>query len=461
MWGPYFGDDLLYIFQGWPLDWRYFFTHLGYDPHAYRPLQNFTLAAIQSWFGWETWPIHSIAFLVHACLCGLIFVAARRLKFSMMQAAVAMAFAMLWQFAAGSVVGNDALSQLASTLFGFASLLAISSARQGAAAGRRVALLAASVFCYTIAAFFKETSAGYLAVIIICIVVFERDSGPAQATRVATFVAPYLVVEAFYFVLRNHAGALQPSNVYHLGLNLFKNVGLFLGAVTPVSSVTTMRAVRHSDFVTLLAVGVLFTLTVALAIIGVRKCGQSRLAVFLLLLSLLALAPLIPLPHVSEVYLYGAMPFVALLFAMSIGALLDYPRWRIPGRVFIVLSLALNAQATYWKATMADANGRSAMAMLDVIRRVLPEVPQNGRILLVDSPADSDYSIFMVHGFGVMAVGDKRVGPLLGRADVDVKVVTPAQARDVPQDGRSFIFTFQDGAMRGPQRADNPSGHVY
>jgi hypothetical protein len=446
---PYFGDNLMCIFPGWPLDLGFFLTHHGYDAHSFRPLQNLMLAAIQSRFGWETWPIHSIEFLLHICLCGLIFVAARWLGFTMTQAGVATAFAMLWQFAAMAIVALS-VADVGSALFGFASVLVLGSACQAARGDRRAVLVGASVFCYVIAAFFKETSAGYLAVIILCLVFWQRGSGPMRAARVAALVAPYIAVEAVYFALRIQTVALRPRDVYVFGANLVRNVGLILvSAVTQVSSVTVATAVHRKNILVLLAVAVLSALTVALAIGGIRKCGRSRLAGFLPVLAFVVLGPVIPLRHVSELYMYAAMPFLALLYGLAMGTLVEDRRWRMPVGAFIALSLALNAHAANSKARMVDANARRAMAMIDAIRRALPEVPQGGKILLSESPPDYEYSIFVVHGADVLKVGAQRLGPLLGRPDVALEVVTQARGQILAPDRGTFVFTFQDGAMLG------------
>jgi hypothetical protein len=448
---PYFGDDFRYIFQGWPLRWGYFFTHRDGDPHGFRPLQNLLLAAIQSRAGWETWPIHAIALLLHICLCGLVFVAARRLRLSLMQAGVAAVFAMLWQFSVSAVVGCARFSQLESTLFGSASMLALLSVGQAATGGRRVALRAVSILCYLIAAFSKETSGGFLLVIILYLVWTERSSGLRWAGRTALLVAPYLAVEAVYFALRIHTGATPPSAMYSLGTRLIRNLGLIGASIaTPVSSVIMATAVHRRSLPVLCAIVALSGLTVALVMVGIRKSGRKRLAMVLLILAVVALAPVIPVRQVSELYMYGAMPFLAVLFGLGIGALLEDRRWRALVSAFFAFWVALNAQAVYSKAEMMDLNGRRAMAMLDVIRRSLPDVPQNGRILLAYSPAASDYSIFLVNGFGVLIVGTSFIGPLLGRPDVDVELVPPVQVRALAADRHSVVFTFEDGQMRGP-----------
>lgn len=460
--GPYFGDDYRYIFRGWPLQWGYFFSHRDYDPHGFRPLQNILLAAIQSRAGWETWPIHAIALLLHISLCGLIFAAARRLRLSLIQAGVAASFAMLWQFAVSAVVGCGRFSQLESTLFGSASVLALLSARQATSGGRRAALQVTSVFCYAIAAFSKETSGGFLLVIIFYLAWTAHSFGSRWAVRMTLLVAPYIAVEGVYFALRIRVGALKPSAVYSLGANIIRNLGLFVAsAVAPVSSVITAIAVHRRDLPVLGVIVALSGLTAALASVGIWKSGRRRLAFVLLFLVVVALAPVIPVRQVSELYMYGAIPFLALLFGLSMGTLLEDRRWRMPACAFLFLWVALNVQAVYSKTKMVAFNGRRAMAMLDVIRRSLPEVPQNGRILLAYQPAASDYSIFLVNGFGVLVVGTNFIGPLLGRPDVDVELMPGAQAQALGKDSQTLLFTFEDGQMRGPQHSPTsvtPSG---
>lgn len=449
---PYFGDDLRYMFQGWPLRLGYFFTHRDYDPHGFRPLQNIILAVIQDRVGlWVTWPIHVITVFLHVCLCGLVYAGARRLKLSTVQCSVAAVFAMLWQFSASAVIGISRFSQLESTLFGGASLFTLLWARQSLPGIRRNGLWAASVLCYSMATFSKETSGGFLLVVFLYLVWTEYGSSPRWLARTAILAAPYVLAEALYFALRMRTGAFQPSDVYSLGSNIVRNLGLIVvSAVTPVSSVITFTAVRQRDLLVLFVVMALDVLTAALVIAGVAKSVRKHLAGLLLILAIVSLAPVIPLRKVSELYMYAAMPFLAVVFGLALGALLEDRRWRTPVAVFLVFWVALNAHAVYTKSVMVDSNGRQAMAMLEVIRRVLPEVPQNGRILLKYAPAASDYSIFLVGGFGVLAVGTGFIGPLLGRADVEVKLVPAAAAHTAAPDASTFWFTCEGGQMRGP-----------
>jgi hypothetical protein len=446
--GPSFGDDFMWIFPGWPVDPVYFFTHLGYDPHSYRPLQSFMLALIQRHFGWEAWPIHLLAFVLHACLCGLIFIAARRLRFSLMHAGIATAFAMLWQFASSAVVRYDSFSQLGVALFGASSVFVLWSAHLSASRGRRMAFMAGSLLFSAIAMLFKETGAAFLVVNILCMIFWNGNS---KRVRLVALVAAYIVMIAAYFALRSQVHALRPADVYYFGRNITQNIGvLVVSAVATVSSVTTATAVHNRDVPVLLIIILLSALSVVLTVAGIRKSGRGSLAGCLLVLAFVALVPVMPLPHVSELYLYNAMPFLALTFGLAMGTLIDQRCWRTPAAGFVMLWLALNAQAVHSNAEMVADNGRRAMKVMDVIQHVLPTVPHNGRILLVHSPARLDYSIFLADGFGVMDVGAFRVGELLGRPDVEVQLVRPAQAQLLAQDSRNLIFTFQKGEMRGP-----------
>jgi hypothetical protein len=77
-------------------------------------------------------------------------------------------------------------------------------------------------------------------------------------------------------------------------------------------------------------------------------------------------------------------------------------------------------------------NGSRAASMMAAIAQFMKEVPPSGEILLVNTlDRKPEYSVFVLKGFDVLEFGTYKLGPLLGRRDVNVRIIeeTDAQKR--------------------------------
>src|SRR5512146_435939 len=119
--GGYFFDDFLYVYLPSAGSWTDFFGRASGTSHAYRPLEAIILSWIQNHFGWSTWPIHALCFSLHSALAMLTYATARILGLTSLQAGIATIFLMVSQSTVSAVLGNDCLSQVLATTFGFAS----------------------------------------------------------------------------------------------------------------------------------------------------------------------------------------------------------------------------------------------------------------------------------------------------------------------------------------------------
>ncbi|MBV8902623.1 MAG: hypothetical protein JOZ22_03230 [Acidobacteriia bacterium] len=466
--GGYFSDDLLFFFYSPPPHWWDYFATRGAAAQAYRPLEAIILTAIQQRFWFNTLPIHLLSLAAHAGLICAVLMAARRLALKPVDKLLACAFGLVAQVNAPAVLGNDTLSQSASAMLGSWSVLLLAMVwlerKESAEWKIRPGWLLGSAALYAASVLFKETGLGYLAVaalLIVC-VAFEEPGWPARWRTAVTLALPYGAVTLLYWLARMHAGApTAESGSYriHVGLNILRNLGEFaLAAFGPVSTVNGAIALEQHSVPDLAFEAVGWFVVVAVVAIGLCISSRRRLCVGLLGLAVAALFPAYLLTHVSELYLYNAVPFLALVFGIALGSI-----WRVgaKGKAAVVASAGLlligQMLAGRQKAELMARNGRSAARIYTGLEPYLRTLPRGGEIVLVNTPDRApEYSVFLLKGFDVVDLGNLRIGPIFGRPDVRVEVVDQARiSRLPPRADRVYLGLSSNGGVEsytGPMR---------
>jgi hypothetical protein len=443
--GSYFSDDLLFFFYSAPRHWWDYFATRGAAAQAYRPLEAIILTAIQQRFWFNSLPVHLLSLAAHAGLACAVVSAARRLGFRAFETGLACGFMLLAQVGAPAVLGNDTLSQSASALLGSWSALLLAEVwieRKARPEGRisrkwvwwSVGLYAASLF-------FKETALGYLAVTLLLIAGMALEERTwARRLRMALVLGlPYAGVTLVYWLARLHAGgATTQSGSYriHIGLNVLRNLAEFgLAAFGPVSTVNgaVALAIRSIPDLAFEALG--WVLVMAVMAVGIWMSGRRALCVWLLVLAVASLFPAYLLTHVSELYLYNAIPLVALVFGIAFGSVwyLD-TRGKVAVLICAGLLMAGEISADRQKAELMAMNGRKAGLIYSGLQPYLRTAPRNGEIVLVNPPdREPEYSVFLLKGFDVVDLGNLRIGPIFGRPDVRVEVMEEARVAELPR----------------------------
>ena len=435
---PYFGDDLLAFFA---LDhpahlWGYFF-HVGSMDHAFRPIESALLTVIQQRFWLNTIPIHLASIALHACLCGMTAYLAVRLGCACGETLLAAVLTAVSPEMATALLGNDCMSQVLSGTFAMLCvMLAYESYKKldGSAPLVLIALWLLGALSYAISIFSKETGLGSIGgvVLITCLIASKRTGLGRRVSLITRLLSPYVIVVLFYFTARLNAGAplraREPIYQVHLGANVIGNIVLLLaGALSPVSSLrVAIAAQSHDRLMLLLACGLL---SIVMLMLGVGVYRSKRKALLLAFLALSALFPAIVLSHVSELYLYSAFPFFALLIAV---AARDIWSSISIGRSVCVLSLALLLagflDANLQKAWYMDRGGREATMMMNTIGYYARSLPEDGNIVLMDHrQGRPSYSIYISgHDLANLEVGTFNVAQfyarIFGRPDVKVTI---------------------------------------
>ena len=453
----YFSDDLLFFFNAPPRHLFDYFATRGAAAQAYRPLEAIILTLIQQHFRFETLPIHLLSLGAHAGLCCVVLAAGRRLGLRPFENWTACLFMLVAQVGAPAVLGNDTLSQSASAFFGGLSMLFLyflwrdRGLERAGPTWKRWLLL--SVVAYTISLFFKETALGFLLVALLLIgaIAFEDRAWNARLKTAVTFSFPYGAATLFYGVARLHAGgAISQSGSYqiHVGVNILRNLAEFsLAAFGPMSTVNgaVAMAMHRTPELVLEAVGWISIVSVML--VGVAVSGRRALALWLVAAAIASLFPAYLLMHVSELYLYNAIPFLALALAIGFGGLWHRGLW---GRLAAVSAAGLlvcgQIYADRQKAELMAQNGRRAAAIYAGIDQYLPGMPPHSRILLVNPDNRTpEYSVFLLKGFDVVDLGNLRIGPIFGRPDVQVVLIDKSEAHHLEQRKDQLLLALAPG----------------
>jgi hypothetical protein len=424
----YFSDDFLFFATDPPEHLYDYFFRVGAAIHAYRPLEAIILTVTQQHLRFETLPIHLLALACHAGLVCVVLAAARAFRFGTAETVIAGALMLFAQVSAPAVLGNDTLSQSASAFLG--ALSAFLFWRQ-----QRAGLL--SVLSLGAGLFFKETALGFLLVIgiLAAYVILQQTDWRERARKATYLLLPYALVTLLYFAGRHLAGGMMATHGrygMHVGLNVLRNLVSFgLAAFSPVSTVTSAIALAtHHKTVLLLSLvsaGIILAVTAA----GVLRTKRRMLCCSLAVLAVASLFPTFLLDHVSELYAYNAVPFVALIIGVGFGAIW---RWNNLGRATagVILALFLTGQtvASRQKAELMTLNGNRAAQMISTIDSYVRQLPPHSQVDLIRAATNAPaYSVFVLNGFDVLDYGNIKLGAVLGRPDVKIDIVEENQAR--------------------------------
>jgi len=168
----------------------------------------------------------------------------------------------------------------------------------------------------------------------------------------------------------------------------------------------------------------------ALLLLGFIRKGRWGRGLALIAAGSVALSPVLPLVHVSELYAYTLLPFAALLLGESVASLAGARSGRFARRAvvsLVVLLLAANSTATMSKALAMAENGRRAERLLGAVAGEMRSLPKGGTLTLVDPVLDHpNYSVFRFRSF--LLVPDETLVERSGRGDV--KLLRVEASRD-------------------------------
>lgn len=435
--GGFFADDWeLHLVDPRGYLARAFFETRPYE--NYRPLQGLLVALSQMLFGYTTLPVHLVNLALHVALAVWVTRALLALGVSRAGAVLGGVYLGVSQLGASAVGGNDTLSLTLGTLAGSAALFWLAPLRDGPARP------AAAAAAFAVSLLAKESSLGYLPVLGLLLWVQLR----AEPRKAAGWSLALAVIAFAYLRLRAHAGGTLPDlgsgEQMSVGWNVARNAGLLaLAAVIPLPTTPIFLGAAAREWAWPVAGGLSAAAVVAFLCWGMTRARKLHWLAAFAAAAGVSLGPVLLLHHVSELYAYSVLPFVALPFGWSAGALVTRnasgPR-RVTASVLIAFVLCANAWAQHEDARGMRRSGDAAAALMPQLLARLASLPPGGVAVLVDPPGQpTNYSVFRVTGFRGVALTGRQLREMTGRPDVSVRFVEAGAPLPGPCVGCVFL----------------------
>jgi len=439
------------------------FLGQGRSHSFYRPVEAAVLACVQANFDLNTIPIHVVTIVLHVALSYLLFVAILEIGLPLSHAILGSLFLLFSQANASAILGNDTLSQVSGTYFGCLSLFLLyrflsGELSKGTNREVRVRLMkyVLSVLAFTIALFSKESSVSFFpllfGVALLKGYALNATGKQFHLRKAFLFLLPYFTILVAYLTVRNLVGTLPPRlgpgpYNFHIGLSILKNAAnLLLAANIPVSTVTTVTNLRSGRLDVVALILFLTILFIGFVGYGAWHSRRSGLLLALVAFGIVAMFPMVMLNHISELYAYNLMPFVATIFGIGVGTLVQRASrgWRRVTIAAVLLLLTGHVVAIRQKASMMRENGIRATVLLEKVRPYAEKTPAGGALMLVNSETqEPEYSVFLTRGFNVLAAS--RVEQVARRDDITVKIIEESELRRPPPYASNTLFLYLTG----------------
>jgi len=453
--GAYFADDFKYVFDHPSEKTFQFFLHANPNAAFYRPIESMVLAEVQTYFGTATWPIHLLVLLSHIILSFLIYYVTVELGFSKLQGLLAGVYMLVSQANALAVLSNDALSQVAGTLFGFSSLWTYyrfqvsNELTSEDPTSDSWHLYIASLLFFTVSLWFKETSLSFLLALFILAYAICAGSKQFSFRKYLVTLLPYIVITLIYVFIRTLvvSGLADDRYTLTVGPNIIVNVGLTLySAILPISSVSLFSAFAGRNTFVVLAITGISIAIIATVILGVVRSRALSILALLVLLTFVNMFPMALFKHVSELYAYNSMPTISMLFGIGLVAsskgFIQTKFWKVVAITFIVLLCTSQVISIQQKAFLMKENGRRACSLLVQIIPYVHKVPANGILVLLNPEnTNPEYSVLLMNDFDVLKYGTNIINNLSGRNDIHIWIVNEHEREKLPIPSGSLFLT--------------------
>ena len=311
----------------------------------------------------------------------------------------------------------------------------------GSARGSAYGYYILSVVLFAISLIFKETAVSFLLITAVMLFsarwIHKLPRGNTALLRAAVLLLPYIAVTLSYLFVRSQvvtSRAAFGSNPYnfHIGFNIARNLALlFTAAASPISTVTLYTAAKTGH-----AAGFSIYITVAAIFVVPTICGLARLrknkAVLLAFaFSILALFPAFLLNHVSELYVYNAMPFIALLVGAGFGLFAERSDVKLEKTIAVAVAIVVGASnigAIASKTSLMWENGERAQVIITQLKHTIKTHPQCSCLYLVNPQCEMvEYSIFTYNGFHIVKNSLQYIKESTNREDLDIEIITSSE----------------------------------
>ncbi len=438
--GGYFGDDFQFVFENPSSTVLGAFARL--HPYGlYRPIEFSAASLAKVAFGDTTLPLHVLNLIVHAglvVLCVRILAGLRAPKYAPF---LASAWLVTSQSNAAALGGNDTLSLVLGTLTGTMAAWWLCPLKPLPARNRTGALL-----LYTVALFSKESSLGYLPVLIglTGLGVVRGVDRPATAVR---WSMAFLMATVLFMTLRQSLGAELPGSgtrPFAIGPHVVTNsVMIHFSALTPISTLEQFSGAMERRFLWP-AAGMAGAWAVVLIIVtGLGREGRLIRLLMLVAAGECVIAPVLFQRRVSELYGYALLPLVAMAFGWAAASVLDRARTsRIRAALVALLAVVFlcQSQAQVQKAQGMARSGEMATVQMRNLLSLAEDLPPRAALILVEPEHDRpEYSVYRMTGFRLTP--PEEIERLSSRRDIVVRYA----GEPVPGEDRARIAVTLDG----------------
>jgi hypothetical protein len=157
-------------------------------------------------------------------------------------------------------------------------------------------------------------------------------------------------------------------------------------------------------------------------IYGLTKARCATRIGLLIFFAGISLVPTYLFNHVSELYVYQALPPLALVVGIGFGHMIREQKSKsrhVWGWCIVLAFLGFHIFAVQCKAAMMVHNGERTRGLLDQIIKYVEEAPENTTIVLRNDENDYlRYSVFMMPGYEVLRYSRNLILAITGRDDV-------------------------------------------
>ena len=453
----YYSDDFQFVFYpSLPSNiFCFFFQKNPANTLAYRPVQALLMLGVQKYFGLNTLPIHLLNLTIHICLTYLVYIVMVNLQFSRLQAYLGSLFMAVSQINVHAVLSNDTFSQVLGTFAGCLCLFILysnylhpdSSKEHG-----NQKLYFTGLLLFGISLFSKETSVSFLGSIFIIIFIRYYKFGNMKifTKRIIQSAFPFVIILLLYTIVRSLVVDVHPSfgpdrYQFNISANIIKNVVMyFIAAITPFSTVSLFTAFKMGNIVMISIFAFITTVFWTAVVYGLLNHNNRNIIILLGILAIISSLPVVLLNHVSELYVYNSMPFVAIIMGVGLGTLYERIRMRGLKRylfISILLLFVMHITAIQGKASLMSYNGKRASELLEQVLPFVGRVPTGGNLFLLNPQSDEvKYSVFLINGFSFLDCGFYRIKQLSRRDDITIKIIETSNLKQIEKESNSLIL---------------------
>ncbi|RJP72932.1 MAG: hypothetical protein C4524_15460 [Candidatus Zixiibacteriota bacterium] len=456
----YYDDDYKFLYDHYPVGPLHFYTHSNPYNSFYHPLQCAAMVVLQNLFGYATWPVRIAGLIPHVLLAWIVYLAMLRLNFNSRQAMVGSLFMLISQANAFAILNNDTLSQVFGSFFGILCLwwlyLSLPEQDRPGRTRRQWLLYGLSLLALFLSLSSKESSVAYFPIALAVIFLHGGVPGKIRSwRRLSVEAGPFVIIMGLYLVARSHVVTMQPAlghgnYNFNFGLVMLKNLAMmFFEVLLPVSSVTTFVALKEGANLVLIPILAFTVIFASVTFAGLVKSPRRPLILVLIAFGTVGFFPMAAMNHISELYVYNAMAFFAMLVGIGFGGWLEHAASGVSRRLAVGLACLVtisNIWAVQHKSGLMLSLGRQSTALLQQAVSLASQVPSQGTLVLANPPCRMiEYSVYRIHGWELFHNATHRIRLQAGREDITVEIVDSTEAETIVLTKPAVVLDLEQG----------------